>query len=59
MNGYLWFYAAHAHAIRAREASQPVRQHHKPEPRTSRSATVFGLLLLLATMVTTYAALTA
>ena len=59
MNGYLWFYAAHAHAIRAHEASQPVRQHHRPEPRASRSATVFGLLLLLATMVTTYAALTA
>lgn len=58
MNGYLWFYAAHAHAIRAHEASRPVRQHHKPEPRTSRSATVFGLLLL-ATVVTTYAALTA
>jgi hypothetical protein len=59
MNGYLWFYAAHAHAIRAREASHPVRQHHRPEARTSRSATVFGLVLLLATMVTTYAALTA
>lgn len=59
MNGYLWFYAAHAHAIRAREASQPVRQHHKPEPRMSSRATLFGLLLLLASMVTTYAALTA
>jgi hypothetical protein len=59
MNGYLWFYAAHAHAIRGHEASRPVRQDHKPEPRTSRSATVFGLLLLLATIVTTYAALTA
>jgi hypothetical protein len=54
MNGYLWFYAG-----RARTTSPPVRQHHKPEPRTSRSATVFRLLLLLATMVTTYAALTA
>ncbi len=54
MNGYLWFYAA-----RARTTSPPGRQHHKPEPRTSRSATVFGLLLLLATIVTTYAALTA
>jgi hypothetical protein len=59
MNGYLWFYAAHAHAIRAREASQHVRQHHQPESRASRGATVFGLLLLLVTMVTTYAALTA
>ena len=59
MNGYLWFYAARAQAARAHTASRPVRQHHEPEPRTSRSATAFGLLLLLATMVTTYAALTA
>ena len=59
MNGYLWFYAARVQEVRARGASGPVRQHHKPEPPASRSATVFGLLLLLATMVTTYAALTA
>ena len=59
MNGYLWFYAARAQAVRARESSGPVRQHYKPAQRSSRSATVFGLVLLLATMVTTYAALTA
>ena len=58
MNGYLWFYAARAQEVRARTTPPHVRRHHKPEPRTSRSATVFGLLLLLATMVTTYAALT-
>ncbi len=58
MNGYLWFYAAHAHAIRAREASQPVLQRDQPQRRTSRGATALGLLLLLAIMVTTHAALT-
>ena len=58
MNGYMWFYSARAHTVNSRARSHPVRQQRKRESRTSVTATAFGLLLLLATLVTTHAAMT-
>ena len=57
MNGYMWFYSARAHTVNSRAQSHPVPQHRKRESRTSVTATAFGLLLLLATVVITHAAM--
>jgi hypothetical protein len=58
MNGYMWFYTAHAQAARARAASQAAWRPHRPQPQTSRRAAALALVLLLATVMTTYAVLT-
>jgi len=56
MNGYMYFLAGHT--LSARAEAQPRRQDHPGEPLTSGRAIGLGLLLPLATLVTTYAALT-
>jgi hypothetical protein len=58
MNGYMWFYSARAHGVSSRARSHAVRQHRKRETRTSRRVTALALLLLLATVVITHAAMT-
>lgn len=51
MNGYMWF---HASRSLSSQSEHPPRR----EPRTWRPDAALGLLLLLATLVMTYAALT-
>jgi hypothetical protein len=55
MIGYMWFCA---HMAQVRAGSKSVQQQHVREPRASWRATTLGVLLLLATVITTYAAVT-